>query len=103
MYNSFGLNAFICSLHRFVEQVEADCVAEDGEESVESEDERYGDKESVPEPQHQVDFPIDDVLKKEMWRAKDSGKKYLSEFTESIVILSTSGSTNVRHVAGNLS
>ena len=59
-----GLNSLICNLHRFVEQVEADGVAEDGEESVESEDERYGDKESVPEPQHQVDFLIDDVLEK---------------------------------------
>ena len=61
--NIIRLNAFISSLHRFVEQVESDCVAEDGEESVEAEDERDGDKESVPEPQHQVDFPIDNVLK----------------------------------------
>ena len=48
--NIIRLNAFISSLHRFVEQVESDCVAEDGEESVEAEDERDGDKESVPEP-----------------------------------------------------
>ena len=61
--NIIRLNAFISSLHRFVEQVESDCVAEDGEESVEAEDERDGDQESVPEPQHQVDFPIDNVLK----------------------------------------
>ena len=61
---SIGLNDCISNLHRFVEQVEADCVAEDGEESVEAEDERNGDKESVPEPQHQVDFLIDNVLEK---------------------------------------
>ena len=65
MLHSITLNAFISSLHRFVEQVEADCVAKDGEESVEAEDERDGDKESVPEPEDQVDFLIDNVLKRE--------------------------------------
>ena len=52
-------------MHRFVEQVEADCVAEDGEEAVESEDEGDWDQEGVPEPEHQVDFLIDNVLKRE--------------------------------------
>ena len=61
-------------LHRFVEQVEANSVAEDGEEAVEAKDERDRDEESVPEPEHQVDFLIDNVLKKEIkkrvWQAR---------------------------------
>ena len=58
------LDALISSFHRFVEQVEADCVAEEGQEAVEAEEEGDGDKEGVPEPEHQVDFLVDDVLKK---------------------------------------
>ena len=50
--------------HRFVEQVEAQCVGEDGEKSVENKDERDENKEAEPEPEDEVDFPIDDVLKK---------------------------------------
>ena len=67
------LDAFISSCHRFVEQVEADCVAEDGEEAVESEDEGDWDQEGVPEPEHQVDFLVDDVLKEGIKKG-DCGK-----------------------------
>lgn len=67
------MDAFISSFHRFVEQVEADCVAEDGEEAVESEDEGDWDQEGVPEPEHQVDFLVDDVLKEGIKKG-DCGK-----------------------------
>ena len=82
-------------LHRFVEQVEANSVAEDGEEAVEAKDERDRDEESVPEPEHQVDFLIDNVLKKEIKRKR--GKQDLSEDAEPTVMLRTSTSTNVGH------
>ena len=97
------MNYFISSSHRFVEQVEADCVAEDGEESVEAEYERDGDKESVPEPEHQVDFLIDNVLKREGDKKKrDCGKQYLGEDAKPTELLSSSASTNVWHQAGHL-
>ena len=67
------LHALISSFHRFVEQVEADCVAEKGEEAVEAEEEGDGDKEGVPEPEHQVDFLVDDVLKEGIKKG-DCGK-----------------------------
>ena len=67
------MDAFISSFHRFVEQVEADCVTEDGEEAVESEDEGDWDQEGVPEPEHQVDFLVDDVLKEGIKKG-DCGK-----------------------------
>ena len=67
------MDVFISRFHRFVEQVEADCVAEDGEEAVESEDEGDWDQEGVPEPEHQVDFLVDDVLKEGIKKG-DCGK-----------------------------
>ena len=94
------MDVFISRFHRFVEQVEADCVAEDGEEAVEAEHERDRDKESVPEPEHQVDFLIDDVLKRGITR--NCGKQYLSEDAKSTELLSSSTSTNVWHRAGHL-
>ena len=49
----------------FVYQAKPDTLEEQSEDSIEQTDDRVGDKEGIPEPQHKVDFLIDYVLGKE--------------------------------------
>ena len=45
-----------------IEQTEANAMEEDSEESVAHVENRDGSKETIPEPENQVDFLVDDVL-----------------------------------------
>jgi hypothetical protein len=49
----------------FVYQTKPDTLKKQSEDSIEQAEDRVGDKEGVPEPQHQVDFLIDYILGKE--------------------------------------
>ena len=49
-------------IYRLVQKVEAQFIDEDGEASVKEEREGDRDEEGVPEPEHQVDLLVDDVL-----------------------------------------
>ena len=49
-------------IYRLVQQVEAQFIDEDGEAPVKEEGEGDRDKEGVPEPEHQVDLLVDDIL-----------------------------------------
>ena len=46
----------------FVYQAKPDTLEEQSEDSIEQAEDRVGDKEGIPEPQHQVDFLIDYIL-----------------------------------------
>ena len=48
----------------FVYQAKPDTLEEQSEDSVEQAEDRVGDKEGVPEPQHKVDLLVDYILGK---------------------------------------
>ena len=58
----FGLRSSNDRTHRFIDEVEADFVEEDGEESEEHSDDDVGHQKSVPEPDRKVDLFVDYVL-----------------------------------------
>ena len=60
--NQFGLHSSNDRTHRFIDEVEADFVEEDGEESEEHSDDDVGHQKSVPEPDRKVDLFVDYVL-----------------------------------------
>ena len=49
----------------FVYQTKPDTLEKQSEDSIEQAEDRVGDKEGIPEPQHQVDFLIDYILGKQ--------------------------------------
>ena len=67
--NQFGLHSSNDRTHRFIDEVEADFVEEDGEESEEHSDDDVGHQKSVPEPDRKVDLFVDYVL----WDKEASG------------------------------
>ena len=60
--NQFGLHSSNDRTHRFIDEVEADFVEEDGEQSEEHSDDDVGHQKSVPEPDCEVDLFVDYVL-----------------------------------------
>ena len=49
----------------FVYQAKPDTLKKQSEDPIEQAEDRVGEKEGVPKPQHQVDFLIDYILGKE--------------------------------------
>ena len=55
----------LAGTYYFVYQAKPDTLEKQSEDSIEQAEDRVGDKEGIPEPQHQVDFLIDYILGKE--------------------------------------
>ena len=63
-------------IYRLVQQVEAQFIDEDGEAPVKEEREGDRDEKGVPEPEHQVDLLVDDVLHRiggNEWKCCETG------------------------------
>ena len=60
--SQFGFYSRNDRTHRFINEVEAYFVEEDGEQSEEHSDDDVGHQKSVPEPDRKVDLFVDYVL-----------------------------------------